>query len=71
MATTKKESEKFVDADEYLAMALSNRKLERDDKPAAGICALVDATTGERYMIHQKHLMEASIGQREPRKVVR
>jgi hypothetical protein len=43
----------------YFEMALSNRRVYRCDRPAEGICGLLDAETGRRYLIRQEALLDA------------
>jgi hypothetical protein len=42
---------RYVDAPEFIALAISARKLVRADEWNAGLAGLLDLTTGERIVI--------------------
>lgn len=48
---------RFVDANEFLELAVSSKVvLRRDDNVGAGLRGLFNPTTGERFLIEEKHL---------------
>lgn len=47
---------RFVAADEFRALLLSRRRLERSDHPAARVRGLHDRTTGRHFLIAEESL---------------
>ena len=47
---------KFVDAENYTRLVVSNRSLERADDDAARLCGLRDLNTGELFYIESERL---------------
>jgi hypothetical protein len=60
----------WLKAEEYLALAVSNRKLARCDDPKQGIRGLMDLATGERFLIREEQALQSDLGFRRPRGAV-
>ena len=60
----------WLKAEEYLAMAVSNRKLTRCDEPENGIRGLLDLATGERFFIREEQALLSDLGFHRPRGAV-
>jgi hypothetical protein len=60
----------WLKAEEYLALAVSNRRLARCDEPENGIRGLVDLVTGERFFIREEQALLSDLGFRRPRGAV-
>lgn len=50
-----------IDAEEYLDMAISHRRLARCDNPSTGFLGFVDLDTGERFEVEAAKLQRLRV----------
>ena len=58
---------RWVEPEEYLAMATSSRGMLRCDRPEQGVRGLVDVATGERFFVREEQM---GLADRHPRDAV-
>lgn len=56
--------DRYINADEYLELALSSRKLWRADQSGGNIKGLLDPHTGDRLLVKDQDLVE--LGSQQP-----
>jgi hypothetical protein len=63
-------SPRWLEPNEYLALAVSNRRMARCDDPDRGVRGLVDLATGESFFVREQHSLFGELNGWHPRDAV-
>jgi hypothetical protein len=63
-------SQKWLEPEEYLELAVCGRKMARCDDPGRGIRGLLDLSTGERFFVKEDRVLSVDLLGRRPRGTV-